>query len=496
MSKPVDLRTEIIVNIALLVAAALLFVSFLLLRLTERALLEERLHRLQNVMDVLAQHPALLSPAPLPAGALQNLLPRETGVISILQTDRELKPLGSATIVSGTDQNELRQVRADKEPSVTLRYESSIFPFGKSEEQVAIITVPVLDNQQVVSVLQANFTLADIRLRSVAAQRLILIYVALYGTILLLFGIYLLGRTVVVPIRRLMTASARVAGGDLDHPVDLRGPREILELADSFNTMQEALKTSREETLQTIRSLEEANYTLKETRDELVHAERMVSVGHLAAGMAHEIGNPLGAIIGYLELLKSDLPFGMPRDLVERSALEATRIDRLVRDLLDFAAPAGNRTETLDPVGAFAEARDLLVHQGIFEHYRLCDTLPVALPRVRIDRHRLIQVLVNFLLNARDASVPCGEIRLAGDAEGDEIWLSVADRGEGISAELLTHLFDPFFSTKAPGKGRGLGLSVCHRIATEAGGRIEVRSAAGEGAEFILWLKKVTDNEA
>lgn len=496
MSKPVGLRAELIVNIALLVAAALLFVSFLLLHMTERALLEERLHRLQNIMEILAQQPALHTPAPIPVDTLQNLLPPETGIIFMLQTDRELKPYAPATTRSGADQNELRRVQSGKESSVTLRYASSLFPFGRDAENVAILTVPILDNQQLVSILQARFSLADIRLRSEAAERLVLIYIALYGTVLLLFGIYLLGRTIVVPIRRLRTASARVADGDLDHPVELKGPREILDLADSFNTMQEALRASREETLETIRSLEEANQTLQQTRDELVHAERMASVGHLAAGMAHEIGNPLGAIIGYLELLKRDLPSGPPRDLVERSAAEASRIDRLVRDLLDFATPVGSGAEPLDPVEAFAEARDLLVHQGLFEPFRLCDMLPSSLPRVRIDRHRLIQVLVNFLLNARDASPPGGEIRLAGGTQGEAIWLSVADQGEGIAAELLSHLFDPFFTTKAPGKGCGLGLSVCHRIATEAGGRIEVRSGAGTGAEFILWLNTVTDDEA
>jgi signal transduction histidine kinase len=108
----------------------------------------------------------------------------------------------------------------------------------------------------------------------------------------------------------------------------------------------------------------------------------------------------------------------------------------------------------------------------------------------------LIQVLINFLLNARDASAPGGEILLSAGEVEDFVWLAVGDRGEGIPEELLPHLFDPFFTTKAPGKGCGLGLSVSHRIATDAGGRIEVRSVRGEGSEFVLWLKKAVDDEA
>jgi signal transduction histidine kinase len=412
-------------------------------------------------------------------------------------TDRNLEALAAGTGAPAGDMGELRQVRGGREASLKIHYTSRWFPFGTNAENFAVITVPLLDRQELVGLLQARFSLADIRLRIAAAQRLVVIYVALYGGVLLLFGIYLLGRTVVAPIRRLMTASARVAAGDLDQPLDLKGgPREITELADSFNTMQESLKSSREETRETIRSLEQANHALQDTRDELVRSERMASVGHLAAGVAHEIGNPLGAVIGYLELLKRDVPGGMPRDLVERAANEAARIDRLVRELLDFAAPAGGNSEVLDPVMVFAEARDLLRHQGVFEDLRLSDALPPLLPPVRIDRHRLIQVLINFLLNARDASAPGGEIRLSAGEKEDFVWLAVGDRGEGIPEELLPHLFDPFFTTKAPGKGCGLGLSVCHRIATDAGGRIEVRSVRGEGSEFILWLKKVVDDEA
>jgi signal transduction histidine kinase len=497
VAKTVGLRAEIIINIALLVAAALLFVSFLLLRLTERELLEERLRHLHSIMAVLSRSGPLVPTENPFFDDFPKLLSPESGVIYLQLFDRNLDPLDPAAVMAEVDTGELRQVRITGEASVNVHYNSFWLPGNAAVKDVAVMTVPLFDRQQLVALAQARFSLTDIRQRIVAARHIVLIYVALYGGVLLLFGIYLLGRTVVTPIRRLMTASGRVAAGDLDQPLDLKGgPREILEVADSFNTMQESLKSSREETRATIHSLEQANQTLQETRDELLRVERMASVGHLAAGMAHEIGNPLGAVIGYLELLKRDVQGGMPRDLVDRAAIEASRIDRLVRDLLDYAAPAGNVPESLDPAEVFAEARDLLRHQGIFGTFRLCDHLPLSLPLVQISRHRLIQVLVNFLLNARDASPPDGEIRLTGGEVGDFVWLAVGDQGEGIAVEDLSHLFDPFFTTKAPGQGFGLGLSVCHRIAADAGGRIEVRSIVGEGSEFILWLKKVANNEA
>lgn len=497
MVRPVGLRTEILVNIALLVAAALLFVSFLLLRLTERELLEERLRHLRNIMDVFSRSGPLDQTSTRHINTMQGLIPSDLGIISLILVDDNLVPLGSVMHMDAGDQGELKKVRIEREGSTKIDYRSNWLPLSDGGENVAVVTVPVIDRQQVVAVLQGRFSLADIRQRIVLAQKVVLIYVVLYGGVLLFFGIYLLGRTVVVPIRRLMTASSRVAAGDLEQPLDLMdGPREIKELCDSFNTMQESLKKSREETRDTINSLEAANQSLQSTRNELIRAERIASVGHLAAGMAHEIGNPLGAVIGYLELLKRDETSSMKRDLVERAGIEAARIDRLVKDLLEYAAPAKNSSEEpLDPAAVFVETRNLLLNQGVFEGFRLVDLLPESLPYVQINRHRLIQVLVNFLLNARDASSAGGEICLAGGVKGEMVWLSVGDRGEGVPQEIISHLFDPFFTTKPPGKGCGLGLSVCHRIATDAGGRIEVRSSVGEGSEFVLWLKKVADDE-
>jgi signal transduction histidine kinase len=282
----------------------------------------------------------------------------------------------------------------------------------------------------------------------------------------------------------------QVAAGDLGRALAVKGPREIADLSRSFNTMTAALRKSREESQAHIVSLKKTNEDLKRTQEELIRSEKMASVGHLAAGMAHEIGNPLGAVVGYLEFLKTELPSGGSKDIAERALAETERIDRLVKDLLDYAAPAASEPEMLDPAAVMAEARDILFYQGIFEALRLESKLPSVLPSVVVVRHKLLQVFVNLLLNARDASSKGGSIRLLGGEEGQYVWLSVADEGPGMSPEVLTHIFDPFYTTKAPGKGRGLGLSVCHRVVEEAGGKIEVRSAAGQGSVFTIRLKK------
>jgi signal transduction histidine kinase len=501
VARTTGLRTEIIVNIALLLGAALLFAGFLLVKLTERALLTQRINGVSGTMEIIShslsfafQEGTTDKDLVMRAASLLQASPAAFPLEAWGLADRDLIPLA----VTGAKESvppavaELGRVRYDGEPAVRLHYPPDWLPFGEAPESFVIVTVPVLKRGEFAGALQARFSLADVRQRVLVAYKLIFLYVALYGTVLALFGIYLLNRTVVRPVLRLQQGTRQVAAGDLEQVLPVEGPREIADLADAFNAMMAALKESRRQTEDHIVSLQGANEDLKRTRDELVRSEKMASVGHLAAGMAHEIGNPLGAVVGYLEFLRSELPPGREREILERSLAETERIDRLVRDLLDYAAPDAGEAETLDPAAVLAEARNILAHQGAFAGFRLADELPPSLPAVTVARHKLLQVFVNLLLNARDASPEGGSIRLSGGEKESEVWLSVADEGAGMDPEVMTHIFDPFYTTKAPGKGRGLGLAVCHRAVEEAGGRIEVISRPGEGSRFTVWLPGVS----
>lgn len=500
MQRTAGLRTEIIVNIALLMGAALLFAGFLLLKLTERELVEQRIKSVIGTMEILSR---TLSPGFQGARSIpEDLLARAEFLLRPLcadfcveawgMVDRNLVPLASQASIGvfQLERTNLNRVRYTGEPTVKVHYPTTWLPFGEREESFVVVTAPVVHRSEFAGALQARFSLADVRQRVLAAQKLVFLYVVLYGAVLVLFGVHLLSHTVVVPVKRLRQMTQQVAAGDLGRALAVKGPREIADLSRSFNTMTAALRKSREESQAHIVSLKKTNEDLKRTQEELIRSEKMASVGHLAAGMAHEIGNPLGAVVGYLEFLKTELPSGGSKDIAERALAETERIDRLVKDLLDYAAPAASEPEMLDPAAVMAEARDILFYQGIFEALRLESKLPSVLPSVVVVRHKLLQVFVNLLLNARDASSKGGSIRLLGGEEGQYVWLSVADEGPGMSPEVLTHIFDPFYTTKAPGKGRGLGLSVCHRVVEEAGGKIEVRSAAGQGSVFTIRLKK------
>jgi signal transduction histidine kinase len=482
------LRTEIVVSTVLLLGAALLFAGFLLVKLTEGELLAERRLSLQRTARLLAAG----DPAPEALSARLLAFSRDGELRAWRLLADDFTPRLSFSQGGEALPAELPAVGPETgDLAEALVYSSSWNFFGPSPENRLDLAVRV--GGPAGGVLQLRFDLDSLADQVHRAQRLILLYVMVYGAILSVFGIYLLGRNVVEPVRRLRAATAGVASGELLPIAVPRGPGEIAELAEDFNAMVAALSESRGETAAHIRSLEEANAALRQARDEVVRAEKLASVGHLAAGMAHEIGNPLTAVVGYLNLLKLDLADPSARDLLERSLFEAGRIDQLVRDLLDYAAPVRNEVDPFDPVDVLREAVTLLQGQGVFEGRRLVDRLTPGLGEVRMERGRFLQVCVNLLLNGRDAVSEGGEIALESTAPGGMLQVSVADNGIGIDEETLQRIFEPFFTTKAPGRGRGLGLAVCQRLVEEAGGKLVARSTPGQGSRFTLYLPLVEE---
>lgn len=493
VKRRVGLRTEIIVNISFLVGAALLLGGFLLVKLTERELVAQRVSSVSATMKIVA---GVLGSE---TGGEEDFGERAAGLLRHLAgkpilegwslVDRNFVPIFTSPGFV-LNRSEILQVPYSADPVLRLDYDFNWIPGLGGGGSSVRISVPFFNHHQFAGSLQARFSLADVRRQVASARWLVLLYALLYGSVLVGAGIYLLSRNVVHPVRQLMTITRQVAGGDLEQTLPIAGPSEISDLAVSFNTMVAALKASRLQSEEAIATLHEANMELLQAQQELLRSEKMASVGHLAAGMAHEIGNPLGAVIGYLEILRGDLASGPEKDLAERALTETGRIDRLVRDLLDYAAPSPTESELIDPAVVLREARDILVQQGVFAALSLTDELPSQLPKTSIAGHKLLQVFVNLLLNARDACGSGGTIGIAGGSEPGWVCLSISDTGAGMSQEIASHIFDPFYTTKAPGRGRGLGLSVCHRVVSEAGGVIAVQSEPGKGSCFTVRLKK------
>lgn len=497
VEKKTGLRTEIIVNIVLLMAAALVFVGVLLLKMTEKELVAQKVSSVIESTEILGRSfmagdrnggSRLLGQED--ASRLSQVLSHAYSLDGWVLYDRDANVLHAQDPqwVIKSRPSQVHSARLGGGAISSVYFPSGIFPLMQHDEGYVEVVAPLQHQGVFVGAVLVRYSLREVGERIAMGEKLILLYVVLYGAVLVLFGVYLLGRVILRPLKRLQQSTREVTEGNLDQGVPVDGPREISELAGSFNLMLSALRNSREETGLHIASLNKINEDLLHAQDELVRSAKLASVGHLAAGMAHEVGNPLGALMGYLSLLEPRLREENERDLVRRSLSEAARIDHLVRDLLDYARPGKAIPEVFDPVFLVIEVVDFLKNQGVFEQRKLLNRLPESMGSIRAVRHKLFQVFVNLLLNARDATLDGGRIEVGARQEGGSIFLYVEDDGEGMSPEVAAHVFDPFFTTKAPDKGRGLGLSVCHRVVEESGGRILVTSNPGNGSRFTLVL--------
>ena len=283
--------------------------------------------------------------------------------------------------------------------------------------------------------------------------------------IMVLFGRYLLTRLVTRPLDALVAATAAVAEGEFSRRAPEAATRELDRLATSVNHMTERLL---------------------DAQGALVRAEKLASVGRLAAGVAHEVGNPLAAIGNYVEVLRRK---GADPAIVEALERETGRIDAIVRSLLDYARPRAERHERVDVARLARSAVELLQRQGVLRDLALTVDLQAETPAVTGDRSALEQVLVNLVLNAADAAGAGGRVRIAASRSGaGEAVLVVADSGPGVAPEDASQLFDPFFTTKEPGRGTGLGLAIVARTIEDHGGRIAVGRAPEGGAAFTITL--------
>ena len=491
MTKTVGLRTEILITLSILLGAALLFGGLVMLRFTETSLLEERVIHLDSLSRFIAQSLDDVENGQLADKNIKTLssLPDSINCQGWWHYDQNLGLVGSWFSPKSNNLTPLsiarrQQVKLTGELHRVVNFPTMLNLFNKVPAQVQFI-VPIKRNNRFSGLLELSYSLNDIHLKLVKSQKIVIVYIFLYGFVLVLAGYYLLQRNIIKPARSLLQATEDVSHGNLETRLPIAGPTEIAQLSVAYNRMVDALQQSQRETKKQIEILETTNHELQQTRNELIRSEKMASVGQLAAGLAHEVGNPLAALIGYLELLKQRIKSSDEKDIVERSIVETNRIDFLVRELLDFSRPSETITlESIDVVSVLNSCIQLLKNQGAMPNIEIHNELPDSIPVIRIDRNKLQQVFINLLLNAVQSCEQGGKITLSAGDDTGSVWVGISDTGAGIAEADLSKIFDPFFTTKSPGEGTGLGLAICQRIVEEAGGKIEVESYLGEGSRF------------
>jgi len=317
-------------------------------------------------------------------------------------------------------------------------------------------------------------------------------YTTSTGVLIAVFGFSLFRRRLIRPIAEVREGTRRIADGEFGHQVDVDAALELQALCDALNTMSAELAQYRTRTAEQVERLRSANAELQTAQDALVRSERLAGVGRLAAGLAHEIGNPLSAVLGFVEFLEQPLDDpDLRADLLQRSRLELERIHRIIRGLLDYSRQGSGKAEPVDVVEVAREAVDLVRHVPrmrsvdvhITDHHSGAHT-------VQIERDLLHQVFVNILLNAGDAArdTDTPSVWLTVERDHGRVGASIHDNGPGFSGVALERAVEPFFTTKEPGQGTGLGLATASRVVEGAGGTLELANHPEGGGQVVVWL--------
>ncbi|GAM10519.1 sensor protein ZraS [Geobacter sp. OR-1] len=336
---------------------------------------------------------------------------------------------------------------------------------------------------RVIGVLNVNYSLSETQKRMLEATKLFFISTAAIIAFLSIAISLVLLKFVRKPLNLLVNNMAKVEKGDLTVRMNYIGKDEVGQLATSFDSMVDRLDVAKKE-------LEQFHF------QQMERADRLASVGEMAAGIAHEIKNPLTGIAAAISIIKEDFDNSDPRsDILTEVLDQVKRLDKTVNDMLFFGKPS-------PPEFVYADINAILNKTLVFaSQYKggkhIDKKLQIAedLPYVYVDPKQMQQVFLNLILNAFQAMPGGGELTLITEKLIEEgnclVQITIADTGEGIPDQVLEKLFTPFFTTKA--QGTGLGLAICHKIVSQHNGTLNVTSECGKGTKFIINLPGVQD---
>jgi two-component system NtrC family sensor kinase len=323
-----------------------------------------------------------------------------------------------------------------------------------------------------VGILEQKYT--DIR----TEVQVVFLGITVLGALVTMALAYAISRSISTPVKKLVAASQQVADGNLNARVEIRSGDELGTLANSFNKMAAALQERDEE--------------LKEfTKSKIMESERLALIGQLAAGVAHELNNPLQGIVAYSHLLlESTAVDEAGRSNLEKIVTQANRCGNIVRGLLDFSRQRKSNKTLYDVNKVLRQCVSLLENQVLFHNIEMQSSLAADLPMTVLDPSQLERVFMNIIINAAEAMDGKGGLVLTTrhDPGTEHIEVTFADTGPGISPENLKRVFSPFFTTKDAGHGVGLGLAISYGIVKDHGGDVRVENPPGGGARFVVRL--------
>lgn len=520
MRLPRTLKVKVVVHLALGLTAAVILFTFLNIRHHRRQLLNEAFDAVSQLSDVITKSTrfAMLQNQRSTVYQIVRNVGSEKRIANVRVLSKEGRIIHSSLVSEIAEEVSMKEegCRSCHEQGVPpgMKSKSSWISQGKGGGRLIgqmtliknepscyrnVLCHAHSEEQEVLGILEVTYSLSSID-ETIHKDTLIMAGFS-FGLVILtsLFAGFFVHRMVYTPLSDLEQGAKRVSAGDMNQLIPVRSRDEFGHFASSFNGMMLALRNSELELHDLNRTLEQKvqdkTRELQVAEAKAAHAEKLASVGLLAAGIAHELNNPLTGILTFSHLLrrkvKPDSADAEDLDLVIR---ETKRCSGIIRRLLDFAREKKPEKKFTDINQLIRETEHIVHHPVTFRNIQLDLDLEDGIPHLFIDPDQMKQVFMNIFVNAQDAIREKGTItvtsgfRPAAYGHPKMVEITISDTGEGIAAENLRKIFDPFFTTKGVGRGTGLGLSVSYGIVNSHGGSIDVESKPGEGTSFHIFL--------
>jgi two-component system NtrC family sensor kinase len=512
-----SLKTGIFATLVFVLVLAMLLLDIVMIKMAEQDMITAEKKKgmllLRSVQQTLASaYEGNAEPAMNTASPFFRALPQVL----------EEADLSAFLIVSasGTPVFETPMGKADKRALSVLAMQSigmekdvsrlstwGALPFLPLKRGYLIMATPVRHERRIIGAASLQIPLGGMYSTIRGSQKIVLFYILLNTLFLALFGFYLLYRSVIRPINRLVRRAEEFKEGETFLLSSTANHNEFGKLSRALNMTLRGLEDSKVELQESIVSLEKTNRELMQAQEEIIRSEKLASIGRLASGVAHEIGNPIGIVLGYLDLLKgNNLEKEERQDFIVRIETEIDRINKTIRNLLDFSRPSKGEVKAVFIHEVIDDMMDMLKPQPMMSDIKVVVDHRATRDTVLADPDKLKQVFLNIVMNAVDAMATnhsagnsdgkhlsiitslVSEHRPQASGTAAKIHVDCTDNGPGIPTEDLSRIFDPFHTTKEPGKGTGLGLSVSLRMVADMGGDIKVNSEFGKGTTLTVIL--------
>jgi len=502
-----SLKTNIVVSITLLLFIGMALIDFVAIRTMQRDLIASKISQGYLAVSIL-EDIILEGLSHNTQHLLTDLKPRFATILSRRGFTRILLKDAQHRTLYAAGKNRQNTIEIDKlmravQSSGKRQTEFSGSTWGVfwKQRREILLASPIWFEGRTHGSIGLVINLEGLYRQQRKSQSFILLYLIVNILVLALIGFYRLSRLYLEPINRLVTLAEDYQDTDGTFFPVRKEDNELSTLSKALNVMLSRISDDRQKLRLSVNSLEKTNMELKKAQAEIIRAEKLASIGRLSSGIAHEIGNPIGIVMGYLELIKQeDTNDDEKREYIQRTESEINRINTVIQQLLDFSRPSSQDSKRVSVHDVIHEISEMLQVQPLMAGVDLKCSLQAGNDGVTADPEQLRQVFLNLAINAADAvgsleskqdgilhitTENPGKLRSDG---GGTLKIAFRDNGPGIPDELIANIFDPFFTTKDPGKGTGLGLSVSFMIIESFGGTISAENVAESGASLTIQL--------